>query len=59
MKLLADGKPAELDTDVSIAAWYLRRTRGPEDDERGVTMEPVSDERVEELLRYFSGGNDD
>ena len=53
MKLLADGKPAELDTNVSIVAWYLRRTRGKDDDENGITKADVSDERVAYLLEYF------
>ena len=57
IKLLNDGKPCELDNPaVSIAAWYLRRTRGRDDDEYGITTVDVSDERVEELLVYFSGG---
>ena len=48
MKLLQDGKPCELDMpNVDIAWWYIHRTGGWGD-------EPVSDERLEELLAFFS-----
>ena len=53
MKLLADGKPCELDSGRNITAWYLRRTRTEKEDFYGITREPVSDERVGELLAYF------
>ena len=59
MKLLADGKPCELDSGRSIVTWYLRRTRGAMDDFYGITTKDVSDERVKYLLQYFSGGNND
>ena len=54
VRLLSDGKPCELDNpDINITAWYLRRTRGKDDDEHGITTKPVSDERVAYLLEYF------
>jgi len=56
MHLLNDGRPCEIDNpDVSITAWWILRTAGPDDDEMGYTTKAVSDERVKFLLDYFDG----
>ena len=52
-------KVCELDNAaINIAAWYLRRTRTDKEDWMGISLEDVSDDELADLLKYFSGGQD-
>ena len=54
VRLLSDGKPAELDDPtINIASWWIYRTRGEDDDKRGMTTLEVSDAEFEKILDYF------